>query len=101
MSNRHGIDSLEYVECQRARWAAQGVIPKSMMVVEFYGTGDPAFGGSADDRALGPNGAILSRIDMLSVKPLVFVSIDDAHEAAKTVVNRRPNSMLGLSISWR
>lgn len=101
MSARLGLEHSEYVERHKAQWAAQGVAPKSMTVVEFFGTGDAAFGGSADDRPLGPDGVILSWSAKLSVKPLVFYNIDDAHEAAKKIVNRRPNSLLGLSNSWR
>lgn len=101
MTARNGIDDPEYVQRKKAQWSAQGIAPISMMVVEYCGTGDPAFGGSADDRALGPDDRILTWKESLSEIPLVFSNIDDAHEAAKRIVNRRPNSLLGLSNCWR
>ncbi|CAN7647114.1 hypothetical protein LJR129_005034 [Acidovorax sp. LjRoot129] len=100
-SGRHGLEHPEYVERHKAQWQSQGVSPVSMIVVEYWGDGDRAFGGNADDRALGPNGVILSTQDRLSTEPAVFGSIDEAHEAAKRIVNRRPDSLLGASISWR
>lgn len=100
-SERQGLEHPEYVARHKAQWLAQGVSPVSMIVVEYWGDGDRAFGGNADDRALGPDGVILSTSDLLTTKPVVFDSIDMAHEAAKRIVNRRPDSLLGASISWR
>lgn len=96
-----GLENPEYVARYKAQWQAQGVQPKSMIVIEYCGHGDPAFGGSADDRALGPDGRVLERQDRLKSEPLVFLTIDEAHDAAKMIVNRRPDSLLGVACSWR
>ncbi len=71
-----------------------------MTVIEFFGTGDAFFDGSTDDRPLGKEGHILSRPynrDAIAI----FPSIDVAHEAAKAITNRRPNSLLGVAPRWR
>jgi hypothetical protein len=47
-----------YVDSQNAQW---NVKPASMIVIEFLGTGDPYFGGCADDQALGTDGRIKER----------------------------------------
>lgn len=91
------LENPAYVEQTKAQWGKR--LPKRMGVVEFSGTGDPAFGGTADDRPLGVDGLIL---EWGSNAPRAeFETIEQAHEAAKAVKNRRPNSILGVLPSWR
>lgn len=63
------------------------------IVMEFHGKGDPMFGGGADDRVLGKNGAFLTgfhtRQDYGS-----FPSEGAALRAADRAVNRRPKGLL-------
>lgn len=90
------LDDLAYVEKARAMWRSQ---PIGMNVVEYYGNGDPFFGGNADDRPLGTNGQI---IDRGSNEPrAVFTTIEEAHSAARAIPNRRPGSILGVIPWWR
>ncbi|MBR8043389.1 hypothetical protein KDW40_02260 [Burkholderia cenocepacia] len=84
-----------YVDDLNARWAVK---PSSMTVVEFAGTGDPAFGGSADDRPLGVDGQIKDRRS--SVATAEFSTIEAAHAAAIAITNRRPGSLLGVLPVW-
>lgn len=92
-------DSLEdpaYVARIKAAWPA---LPTSMSVVEYCGTGDPFFGGDADDRGLGRDGRILPRSS--SEPRAEFKTIEEANAAAKLIINRRPNSTLGVTPTWR
>ncbi|MGF6603988.1 hypothetical protein P3T23_008743 [Paraburkholderia sp. GAS448] len=84
-----------YVEDLSSRWGAP---PKSMIVIEYGGTGDPFFGGNADDRALGVDGLI--QVRMSKVETAKFATIQEAHEAALKVANRRPNTILGVAPTW-
>lgn len=86
------LENPAYLEKTKAMW--RGYLPKGMHVVEFYGDSDPAFGGNADDRPLGVNGLILERGS--SVPRAEFKTIEEAHEAAKAIKNRRPGSILGV-----
>lgn len=90
------LENMAYVEKSLAQWPA---LPKSMIVIEYHGDGDPAFGGSADDRALGTEGEILPRCGI--GQRAVFLTIEDAHQAAKVISNRRPGSVLGVAPTWR
>jgi hypothetical protein len=82
-----------------AKPLAGGCLPKKMIVIEFCGDGDPFFGGSADDRPLGVDGLILERC---SNEPRVeFGTIEEAHEAVKSIQNRRLDSLLGVLPWWR
>lgn len=91
-----------YVQAKRAIWTKEGCPePLSILVVEFCGDGDPAFGGSADDRTLGPDGLILTHQMSMRTDPVEFASLELAHEACKHIVNRRPNSLLGILPRWR
>lgn len=85
----------EKVEELLSRW---GALPKSMIVIEYGGTGDPFFGGNADDRTLGIDGLI--RLPMSKVETAEFDTIQQAHEAALKVTNRRPNTILGVAPTW-
>lgn len=89
------LGSPGYAEKLKARW---GSLPRSMIVAEYHGTGDPFFGGRADDRVLGPCGAILPPG---GGKAAVFATIEDAEVAAKAIPNRRPGSTLGVVPTWR
>lgn len=60
--------------------------------------GDRIFGGNADDRPLGVNGLILERS---SNEPRAeFKTIEEAHEAAKAIKNRRLDTILGVLPWW-
>ena len=54
--------------------------PVSMIVAEYLGSGDPFFGGKADDRVLGPCGSILPHA--ANRPAAVFATIEEAAEAA-------------------
>lgn len=91
-------DSLEdpaYVTRVKSSWPVQ---PACIGVVEYCGTGDPLFGGGADDRGLGVDGRILPRLS--SAPRATFKTIEAAHEAAKLITNRRPDSVLGVTPCW-
>lgn len=93
---------LGYVEETRGSWDRRGIPePVSLMVCEYHGDGDPAFGGQADDRMLGPDGVILSRDQRSRTQPLEFGTLEQAHAAAAAVRNRRPGSVLGIVPRWR
>ncbi|WP_018079324.1 hypothetical protein [Thiobacillus denitrificans] len=98
MSNSHiGLEDPAWVEQYKARWPC---LPKEMAVIEFLGTGDPFFGGTADDRPLGKNGRILEpgeRRDEVAS----FTTIEEAHQAALCIKNRRAGSVLGVAPRWR
>lgn len=95
-NQRRDLTDPGYAEEALKRW---GSTPKSMIVIEFGGTGDPFFGGNADDRALGVDGLIKSR--MSKVETAEFATVQEAHEAAVKVPNRRPNTILGVAPTWR
>ncbi len=91
-----------YVEFKRTEWNARGYSdPLSVLVIEYWGDGDPAFGGYADDRALGPGGEILTHQRRIEgVRPIEFATLEDAHEACKAIMNRRQDSLLGIAPKW-
>lgn len=91
-----------FVEQVRAQWNARKYAdPIRIFVIEYWGDGDPAFGGFADDRCLGINGEILDRQQRWETEPAAFGSIEQAHEACKAISNRRKNSLLGIACDWR
>lgn len=55
--------------------------------------------GFRDDCPLGVNGLILERGS--NVRRAEFKTIEEAHEAAKAIKNRRPGSILGVLPWWR
>lgn len=63
---------------------------------EYWGDGDPFFGGSADDRALGQSGLFLTGVT-LNHRPAVFISREDAILAGKRAANRREGGMISAS----
>ena len=89
------LENQDYVHCVKAQW---GVLPTRMTVVEYCGKGDQFFGGSVDDRPLGKDGNIVAPTS--NVESADFVTIEDAHEAAKNVANRRSSSVLGVIPYW-
>lgn len=92
-----GLDDPAYVAQRKAEWPC---LPKEMAVIEFLGTGDPFYGGTADDRPLGKDGRILEpgeRRDEVAS----FRSIEEAHQAALCIKNRRAGSVLGVAPRWR
>jgi hypothetical protein len=96
-----GLEDVDYVRRTLTEWRIRGLhLPESMIVVEFWGDGDPFFGGKADDRSLGINGSILARGTKRAV-PAVFATLEHAHEAAKRIPNRRAGSVLGVMPTWR
>lgn len=63
-------------------------------VIEFHGTGDPFFGGSADDRPLGVSGRFLS--GMYNVREIaMFPTLGEAAVAASKAP-QRPGARLGF-----
>ncbi|WP_321935346.1 hypothetical protein [Paraburkholderia sp. J8-2] len=84
------------IEQHKSQWR---VLPKSMIVIEFHGTGDAFFGGSADDRALGTNGRI--KENARDCETARFATIEEAHAAALLIPNRRQGSSLGVAPTWR
>jgi hypothetical protein len=91
-----------FIEQTRATWTArQTPEPISMIVIEYCGTADPAFGGDADDRVLGPQGLILNREQRRASEPVEFTTLEAAHEACKGITNRRPETILGIAPRWR
>jgi len=94
------LEHAAYVEKAKANWRG---VPLGMHIIEYYGDGDPAFGGLADDRPLGVNGQILDRAARIHARTPVaeYATIEAAHDAAKAISNRRPNSLLGVAPWWR
>jgi hypothetical protein len=86
-------DSVFDLSRVKRQWA---ILPKSMIVIEFCGSGDPFFGGAVEDRPLGLDGKILHRpID--HAKIALFETIEQAHQAAIAIPNRRENSIVGVA----
>ncbi|MEW6163616.1 MAG: hypothetical protein AB1642_00995 [Pseudomonadota bacterium] len=96
MMLRPGLENPLYVAKTKRQWRSP---PLDMIVIEFHGDGDPAFGGNADDRPLGIDGLILERGS--NAPRAEFKTIEEAHEAARAIKNRRPGSILGLLPRWR
>ncbi|MBB5546545.1 hypothetical protein [Paraburkholderia fungorum] len=94
--SRRDLTDPAYADEALSRWRT---VPKSMIVIEYSGTGDPFFGGNADDRTLGVDGLIKTR--MSRVETAAFATVQEAHEAAVKVSNRRPNTILGVAPTWR
>ncbi len=63
------------------------------IVMEFKGKGDPYFGGGADDRMLGRNGAFLTGVHSRSDYGS-FPSKASALRAAERAINRRSGGLL-------
>lgn len=74
--------------------------PASMKLVEHLGNGDPAFGGTADDRVVMKNGRLKESPTYTDEDEAVFTTLAEAHEVAKKIPNRRPGSILGVSPRW-
>ncbi len=70
---------------------------KQYYVMEFIGTGDSFFGGSANDRILTTDGVFLDehRIDIDGYK-LITHCPDDAAERAQLAKNKRPGSTVSV-----
>ena len=64
--------------------------------IEFYGDGDPMFGGAADDRVLGPGGRFLTAQESWTTPPAVYVTRAAAEYAATHASNKRKGSLLGF-----
>ena len=92
-----GSPDFDLISCE-TRW---GSLPLSMIVVEFHGNGDPAFGGQADDRVLLESGQISGRVCTKADVTAAFKTVADAHKAAMQIPNRRPGSILGVVPTWR
>ena len=96
IASKLSLENPVYVTHLKSRWSA---LPLSMIVIEYAGTGDPFFGGNADDRAMGIDGTILTRNSMM--ERAVFSTIEAAHQAAINIPNRRPHSSIGVAPQWR
>lgn len=94
---KQGIEAWARVAALKQQWGAS--CPLDMTIMEFAGNGDPAFGGSADDRALMQDGRIRSRSSSADA-PAVFATIEAAHIAARGLGGRRPGSVLGVVPRW-
>jgi len=80
------------------RWGSSQ--PTEFTVMEYWGDGDRAFGGEADDRPLLVTGRI--RESLHQPEPVaVFTTLEDAHQAAAGIPNRRAKSLLGCVPWWR
>lgn len=97
MKSSVGIESPEKVASCKAKWPT---LPLDMIVIEYSGTGDMAFGGTADDRPLGKDGNILAR-PYTPDQVATFATIEEAHLAALAIANRREGSLLGVAPRWR
>ena len=88
-----------YVEAQKRAWR---VPPRSMIVMEFLGVGDPYLGGTADDRPLGVSGRIIDTGQaVMGREPVAhFPTIEAAHKAALKVPNLRAGGVLGVLPTW-
>lgn len=95
-ADKSDLIDARYVDRLNAIWAVK---PVSMIVIEFHGTGDAFFGGSADDRILGTDGLI--KVRGSAVETANFATIEQAHAAALRIPNRRPDSRLGVAPVWR
>lgn len=85
-------------EAHEARW---GALPASMILVEYWGDGDPAFGGHADDRVVLTSGRIQeSTLRKAGEVVAEFPSVASAHEAALKIPNRRAQGLLGVVPTW-
>lgn len=94
---RLGLEDWDYVVATKRSWR---VLPDYMKVMEFHGKGDPFFGGNACDLVLGNCGRILHGPTAGLNEAAVFSTIEEAHEAAKRIPNRRPGSILGVLPVW-
>lgn len=94
---KRGLEHPEGVIDTRKQWKS---LPAYMLVCEYAGTGDSYFGGNADDRVLGVDGALLQRQPLNDQAVAVFDTIDKAHEVAKGIPNRREGSVLGVMPVW-
>lgn len=64
--------------------------------VEFHGTGDPFFSGSADDRPLGVSGQFLRGPYNRRTDVARFTSRGEVEIVAGKAPNRRPDGKLGF-----
>ena len=94
--NMYQSDFTLDIEGRKKIWFERNqCLPNEIYVMEFYGSGDPYFGGTADDRLLTVNGDIWNgKYPKPDAK--VFSSIEEAAQAAALITNRRENSVLGL-----
>lgn len=90
-----GFEADDGIEKAVSDWRA---MPRTFKVAEYLGTGDPFFGGKADDRVLGEDGQI--KPFGSKVPTAVFTRIEDAHAAARAIPNRRDGSVLGVIPTW-
>lgn len=98
MSPRLSLEDPRYIKQTEMRWRC---LPLSMIVIEFWGNGDPAFGGSADDWVLGQSGSLFRNTFSAQDAVAVFDTIEAAHAAALRIPNRREGSILGVAPTWR
>ena len=92
------LECSQYVAKLKEQWA---VPPSSMRVVEYLGTGDPFFGGNAEDLVLTSSGRLAREWVADKEGVAEFATIEEAHEAARLIGNRRPGSILGVVPAWR
>jgi hypothetical protein len=66
--------------------------------MEFYGKGDPYFGGSADDRPLGRNGQFLR---IANRDDIAHFDSESAATDAAAAATHRPGGKVGIIPVWR
>lgn len=71
------------------------------VAMEFYGTGDPYFGGTADDRLLGKSGAFLTGVYLYDRDVAVFATREEALAAAAVATNRRKGGKVSALVERR
>lgn len=94
---RPGLESWSYVAELKSKWQSP---PDSMKVMEFFGTGDPFFGGDACDLILDKSCHLVEEWKVASENIASFKTIEAAYKAAQRIPNRRPGSILGVIPSW-
>lgn len=71
--------------------------PELFVCVEFWGNGDPFFGGQADDRTLMADGGgfyVPPRTGRRDYRPALFTSREDAIAAGERAPNRRKGGLI-------
>jgi hypothetical protein len=68
---------------------------RGFVALELQGTGDPMFGGAADDRPLGHSGAFLTG-SYVWHRDVVHFPTREAAESAAAQAKRRPASLISV-----
>lgn len=71
-----------------------------MILIEYCGAGDSAFGRQGDGRVQGQDGIMLQRQHADTNVSHVY-TVEAAHAAAKSISHRSSNSIFGVAPDWR